>query len=88
MPQSGLCTFVFSPRRHAAADVPLGFVAVEQLPHLLIERGVDLLQPLREILVDGRFGDAELFGGGADGGVVGKKIFREIACACFHVHVH
>ena len=25
--------------------------------------GVDFLQPLREILVDGRFGDAELFGG-------------------------
>ena len=50
--------------------MPLGLVAVEQLPHLLIERGVDLLQPLREILVDGRFGDAELFGGGADGGPV------------------
>lgn len=68
--------------------MPFGLVAVEQLPHLLIERGVDLLQPLREILVDGRFGDAELFGGGADGGVVGEKIFREIACACFHVRVH
>ena len=38
--------------------------------------------------MDGRFGDAELFGGGADGGVVGEKIFREIACACFHVRVH
>ena len=54
-PRAGLCTFVFSPRRHAAADVPLRLVAVQQLPDLLIERGVDLFQPLRQILVDGRF---------------------------------
>ena len=51
------------------------------------------VSPILTVLIyhfrmDGRFGDTELFGGGADGGVVGEKIFREIACACFHVRVH
>ena len=60
--------FVFLPRGQAAADVALGFVEVQDGLYLLVQCVIHALQALAEVLVDGAFGYAEVFGGGADGG--------------------
>ena len=68
---------VFSLGGHAAADVALALVFVQNGPGLGVEGGIALVKPLGQIFVDGGFGDTEVLGGGAD------------CCAGFdHVHSH
>ena len=73
--------FVFSLCGKAAADVPLGLVALQQAPHLGVEGPVHGGQPLGEVLVDRRFADAEAGGRRADGAVVFNDIGGQVAGA-------
>ena len=50
--------------------MPLGLVLVQNGLHLPVQHPVAGGQTLRQILMYGGFADAELFGGGADGGPV------------------
>ena len=45
-------------RRHAAADVALCLVDVQNLAHLGRERGIDIVDPVADILMYGAFADA------------------------------
>lgn len=85
-----LSALIFSSCRHAAADVALGLVDIKQLPHLMIQCGVNCFQSLCEILVYGAFGDPELLCRCTDGSLVLNNVHRQIAGAfldiCMHIH--
>ena len=81
-------SLVFSPGGQAAADVALGFVQIQQLPHLAVQRRVDLHQPLGDVFMYGRFGNAELGGGCPDGGFILDDIHSQIAGALFDICMH
>ena len=61
---------ILAARGHSAADVPLGTVFVQYGLYLCVQRPVAQGQALGQVLVYGGFADAELLGGGADGGPV------------------
>ena len=65
--------------------MPLGFVDLEDLSDLQIQSMIAVLQPFGQILVYRRFGDAEVLGGCADGGVVFNDIHGQIAGPFLHV---
>lgn len=46
-----LCALVFSPGGQTAPQMPLRFVLVQQRPHLKIQWTVQLIKPLRQVLV-------------------------------------
>ena len=48
--------------------MPLLFVQIQNLPYLQIQGVVVLFQPVGKILMYRGFGDAEVLGGGSDGG--------------------
>ena len=66
---------VFLAGRHAAADMPLGLVEIQQPPHLPVQRRADARQPLGQILVDRGLADAVMRGGGADGAPVLDDVY-------------
>ena len=53
---------------HPAADVALPFVFVQNFPNLKVQRIIVLLQPLGQVFMHRGFGNAEVPGGGPDGG--------------------
>lgn len=59
-----LFSFVLPPGGHAAPDMALGLVLVQDLLHLQPQRPVVKGQPLGKVLVYRGFADAELLGGG------------------------
>ena len=59
---------IFPLGGHAAPDVPLLLVPVQDRSGLGVELGVVLMQPTGDVLVYGGFGNAEMPGGGPDGG--------------------
>ena len=58
---------VFAPRRIAAAQVPLAEVDAEHLPHRRPQLRILPPEPIRHILMNGRFARSELLGAGTDG---------------------
>ena len=76
---------VLFPGSHAAPDVPLSLVFIQNLLHLKIQPPIKGREPLRQILVDGGFADAELFGGGTDGPTALYDVKGEIARPLLHV---
>ena len=48
--------------------MPLGLVQIQHIAHLFGEVRIESLQPVRDVLVDGRFAHAEHVGAGAHGG--------------------
>ena len=66
-------------------DMPLGFILLQNLLHLKIQSPIKGREPLRQILVDGGFADAELFGGGTDGSTALYDVKGEIARPLLHV---
>ena len=72
-------SLVFPPRGQAAANVPLGLVAVQQRADFVIQRPVDTGQPRRDVFVHRAFADAELCRCGTDGAVVFHNISGQLA---------
>ena len=66
-------------------DMPLGFILLQNLLHLKIQPPIKGRESLRQILVDGGFADAELFGGGTDGSTALYDVKGEIARPLLHV---
>ena len=65
-----LCALVLFPRGQSAANVALRLVFLQHRLHLRVERAVIQRQTLRQVLVYRGFAQAEMLGGGADGGPV------------------
>ena len=79
---------VFLPGGHAAPDMPLRLIDFQHFLHLDLEPMVYFLQPLGEILVHRRFGDAAVPGGGADGSLMFDDVHGQVPCPLFHVLSH
>ena len=52
---------VFLFCRHSAADMALGFIDIQNPPHLRGQRGIDFPQALHTVFVNGAFTHAKLF---------------------------
>ena len=87
VPPSGHSFFVhiFLSRRHSPSDMPFGLVIIQNMLHLTCKRRIQFPQPLRQILVNGGFADAEFFGGGADCGPVFDNVLSQRDGALFDV---
>lgn len=83
-----LLPFVFPPRRHPAPDVAFLLVFLQHLPDLKIQGVVILLQPVGQIFMYGGFGNAEVPGGGPDGGTGFNHVYSHFARAFFHGFFH
>lgn len=75
---------IFFAGGHAAADMPFLFVEFEDFFDFLIEAVVDFREPLRDILVDGAFADAEFFGRASDGRFGFHDVLSQCDAAIFH----
>ena len=85
-----LFSFVFSPGGKTSADMTLRLVQVQQPTDLSVQSRVQLWETFGQIFMDRALGDAELLGGGADGGFVFNDIHGQIPNAfldiCTHIH--
>lgn len=79
---------IFSARRHSAANVPLGLVALEYLLYTQIQRAVAVRKALAQILVHGGFADAELLCSRANGRIVLNHVHSQIAGSLFDRFSH
>ena len=70
--------------------MPLSLVYIQKFAHLPEERGLELWQPLSQILVHGGLGDAKMFCGGAHRGFVFYNEHCQVAGAlldiCIQMH--
>ncbi len=80
-----LYPLVLAAGGHAAPDMPLGLVLVQNGLHLPVQHPVTGGQTLRQILMYGGFADAELFGGGADGGPVLYQVQSQLSGSLLQV---
>jgi len=80
--------FILFPRRHAAADVPLGLIQVQQLSHLRIHLRLEPGQPLGQILVHRGLGYAKLSCRLTDGALLFNYVLSQIADPLFYIRVH
>ena len=48
--------------RHSAADMALGFIDIQNPPHLRSQRGINFPQALHAVFVNGAFAHAKLLG--------------------------
>ena len=53
---------VFLFCRHSAADMALGFIDIQNPPHLRSQRGINFPQALHAVFVNGAFAHAKLLG--------------------------
>ena len=83
-----LFSLVFPSCGQTAANMPLGLVAVEKFPHLMIQRRVQPRQTLGQILVNRALAHTELSSGGADGGIVVKNVRGQITDPRFNIGMH
>ena len=63
--------------------MPLRLVEIQQRAHLPVKAGSHMRQPLGQILVYGRFADAEFFSGGADRRAVFDDVHGQVAGPVF-----
>ena len=75
--------FEFFSCRHAAANVPLCFVAFQYKAYLLEQVRIDSAEPFREIFVHSRFTDTEYRRCSPNCGVVFNHINAKLLCALF-----
>ena len=80
--------FVFPAGGKAAPDMPLGFVYIQKLSYLPVQGRIQTRQAVRQILMYGGFGYAEMCGCGADGGFVLNDVHGQIAGALFNICTH
>ena len=79
---------VFFPGRPAAADVPLPLVALQNLLRPRRELGINLLQALRDVLVNRRLAHAEFPGAGAHRRAGLQYMLRRLHHAQMHLFPH
>ncbi len=78
---------VLLPRRHAAANVTLGFVHIQYLSYLLRKAWIDMQDSLRNILMNRRFAKSELLCGASHRGFVVDNIMRNLHHAFLYLPV-
>ena len=83
-----LFSLVFSPGGHAAPDVPLLLVDIQNLPDLKIQCIIVLLQPLGQVLMHRGFGDTEMPGGSPDGGTGFNHVHSQFTGPFLHWFCH
>lgn len=80
-----LRALIFAAGSQPAADVALRLVLLQQRLDLKPERAVIQGQPFTDVLVDGGFADAELFGGGADSRPVLNEVKSQLLGSLFQI---
>jgi hypothetical protein len=80
--------FVFPFGGKSAPNVAFRLVFVQNLTDLDVEGIVTLPQPLCQCFVNGRLGDAEVFGSGADSGTGLNHVHSQFAGTLFDVLGH
>ena len=80
-----LCSFILLSCGHAAPDVALGLVLIQHRLDLPVQPPVVGRQTLRQVLMHRGFADAELLGGGPDGGPVFHHVQRQVPGALLQI---
>ena len=83
-----LFALILSPGGHAAADMAFLLVFVQNLPDLLIQGRIMVLQPLGQVLMYGGLGNAELLRCGTNSGTGFDHVHSQVTGAPFNVIVH
>ena len=79
---------VFLFRGHSAADVAFLLVLIQHRPGLGVELGMDPAQAAGDVLVDSGFGNAEVSGGGPDGGTGFNDVHSQFTGSLLHWFCH
>ena len=85
---SELAAFVLFSGSQTTADVAFLLVQIQDLPYLGIQCRIGSAQPLLQILVDRRFGYAEVLCGGADRGAGFDHVHSQPAGSLFNGICH
>jgi hypothetical protein len=79
---------VFFPGGQTTAEVSLLFVDIQYQPYLVVQLGVDLGQPLLQILMYGGFGQPKMLGCAADGAAGFDHVQGKVAGSLLDGAVH
>ena len=83
-----LFSLIFPTGGHAAPDVPLPAVQVQNGPDLPVEQGIAVGQTLAQVLVYRGFGNAEMFRRGPNGGPGVDDVHSQLPGPVIHIVRH